>query len=116
MVDVREARYSPEREISKYISKGNEIVSAGGNAVIDYLYAIKGKQLFKGFGTCYRIEEPEPEEPGPVELTRDCPYDDCPAPSQADWTYKYPGMPDAGSYKMERNPLTGTSRVLSLDP
>jgi len=116
MVDIREARYSPEREIAKYIAKGNEIVSAGGTAVIDYLYAIKGKQLFKGFGNCYRIEEPESDEPGPVELTRDCPYDDCPAPSEADWAYKYPGMPDAGMYKMERNPLTGTSRVLSLDP
>ena len=116
MVDVREARYSPEREIAKYIAKGNEIVSAGGRAVLDYLDAIKGKQLFKGFGDCYRIEEPEPEEPGPVELTRDCPYDDCPSPAGGDWTYKYPGMPDAGLYKMERNPATGTSRVLALDP
>ena len=116
MVDVREAGYSPEREISKYIAKGNEIVSAGGRAVLDYLDAIKGKQLFKGFGNCYRIEEPEPEEPGPVELTRDCPYEDCPAPADVGWTYKYPGMPDAGLYKMERNPATGTSRVLALGP
>jgi len=116
MVDVREARYSPEREIAKYIAKGNEIVSAGGRAVLDYLDAIKGKQLFKGFGDCYRIEEPEPEELGPVELTRDCPFEDCPAPADVGWTYKYPGMPDAGIYKMERNPATGTSRVLALGP
>jgi len=116
IVDVREARYSPEREIAKYIAKGNEIVDAGGRAVLDYIDAIKGKQLFKGFGDCYRIEEPESEEPGPVEVTRDCPYEDCPAPSQAEWTYKYAGMPDAGLYKMERNPSTGTSRVLALGP
>jgi hypothetical protein len=116
IVDVREARYSPEREIAKYIAKGNEIVSAGGRAVLDYLDAIKGKQLFKGFGDCYRIEEPEPEEPGPVELTRDCPYEDCPSPADVGWSYKYPGMPDAGLYKMERNPATGTSRVLALGP
>jgi len=34
IVDVRVANYSPENEISKYISKGNEIVMAGGRSWI----------------------------------------------------------------------------------
>ena len=50
MVDVRVANCAPENEISKYICKGNDIVMAGGRAVLDYMRAIKGKQLFKGFG------------------------------------------------------------------
>jgi len=117
MVDVRVANYSPENEISKYIAKGNEIVEAGGRAVLDYLQAIKGKQLFKGFGHCYNVdlEAEEEETEGPeAALKGCCPYEDCPHPEVVAWTFQYGGFPDAGQWELERNPKTGTHRLIPI--
>ena len=114
IVDVREATYSPENEISKYIAKGNDLVMAGGRAVLDYLQAIKGKQLFKGFGHCYNVDldELHDEEPLAEGMLGCCPYEDCPARSHTMWEYRYRGFPDAGQWKLERNPKTGNYRIL----
>jgi len=118
IVDVRQVTYSPENEISKYIAKGNQIVEAGGRAVLDYLIAIKRKQLFKGFGHCYNVkldeidEEDKPEEP---PMKGCCPYEDCSMPDFEEWEYRYRGTPDVGRWRLERNPKTGTSRILLIE-
>ena len=117
MVDVRVANCSPENEISKYICKGNDIVMAGGRAVLDYMQAIKGKQLFKGFGHCYNVDlesaNEEDEAPEP-EMKGCCPYDDWPMPNYEEWEYRYMGFPDAGQWELERNPKTGTYRLIPV--
>ena len=53
-------------------------------------------------------EAPEPEMKGC------CPYDDCPMPNYEEWEYRYMGFPDAGQWELERNPKTGTYRLVPV--
>lgn len=117
IVDVREVTYSPENEISKYIAKGNQIVEAGATAVLDYLVAIKGKQLFKGFSHCYGVKLDEVDEDDKLEeppMKGCCPYDNCPMPDHAEWEFQRRGFPDAAKWHVENNASTGTYRIIPV--
>ncbi len=117
IADVRVADYSADAEIAKYIAKGNELVTAGGRAVLEYIAAIKGKQLIKGFGCAYGLGNLDDEEKNPVDEDSkgDCPWLECPEPDLNDWKVTSLGFPDPEEYRMERNPRTGTHRVLAWD-
>ena len=85
--------------------------------MLDYLAAIKGKQLFKGFGSCYGLADADLGDEKPVDppMIGCCPYDDCPIPDYQEWEFQYRGSSDVWRWRLEHNPETGTSRIVSLD-
>ena len=113
--DVRVATYSPEAEIAKYNAKGNEVVEAGGGAVLDYLEAFRGKRKIQGFGSCYDVKLTDDEEKEPLPPRNgDCPWEDCPSPWDPEWRFVSFGYPSILEYQMDRNAETGTSCLVPV--
>jgi len=113
-VDLRRAKVSAVAEIAKYVVKGSQVVKAGPAAVVDYHFAMKGKQLFKPFGKYHGFkldgddEESDGDTRGPGEER--CPWEDCPKPWDTGWEYVSKGYP-AGA-ELVWDPWARSSRVV----
>jgi len=110
-VDVRVAGVNVVNEIAKYVTKGSQVVSAGPRAIVDFMLAFKGKRGIQPFGNLYNVDLDSDDEVAPVRLG-ECPYDDCPNPGEASWKYVHRGFPT--DLALERNPETGTCRLVAV--
>jgi hypothetical protein len=78
------------------------------------MLAFKGKRGLQPFGNLYNVDldsDDGDDEVAPVRLG-ECPYEDCPNPAEASWKYVQRGFP--ADLALERNPETGTCRLVSV--
>jgi len=109
-VDLRVADQGVAQELGKYVAKGSQVVRAGAGAVVEYLFAMKGKRLIQPFGNLYGVSLDQEDEANEVpEREGDCPYDDCPDPSVHEWAFVQYGFPQEA---LAFNRATGTCRLV----
>ncbi len=130
-IDMRRANKGAVKEIGKYVAKGAQVVSAGADAVVGYMLAVRNRRMLQAFGTLLdtdkALADMDPDERDaadqalnddpacdPPEAPGECPYDDCPRPHENEWEYMNMGPPPGAH--MERDPRTGLFRILAEPP
>jgi len=111
-IDLRTANSKAADEITKYVTKGSQVVKAGAVAVLEYLASVRNLRMVQPFGSMLNVnlDEEAPEEPPPRR--GECPYSECPEPSHGGWDFVGYGYP--GGRLLEFNSETGTSRIVGV--
>jgi hypothetical protein len=119
-IDIRKADNESIREVAKYVVKGNDVVSGGIPAVIEYVYAVRRHRMFSTFGSLWGVDV----DPAAGEIEGDkagsdheeaglCPWPDCPDRESQEWTMVCRGhLETTLGADYEWDDATGYSRVI----